>query len=254
MYILWNAINDPVFAYWQDNCKIQFFRNRKTAILYGAPLFVFSFLLAWFPWGNYNTYRWLAGVHLFISMACYDALYTFILLAHCALYAEISPKHEDRLRLTKYSQVANMFGSSGVMLAEFVSDGIENMPTFQIYVVIVGFISWLGMYYTAKNVRTMFNVKSASIPQSLPKFDTSDDCNAAKTSIFTQFRQVVTRKNFILFVTINFLQIFHNFYLHNFLVIFADELIPDKSVPKFVKKLLYGGSNILVPVRISYII
>ncbi|XP_072039937.1 transmembrane protein 180-like [Amphiura filiformis] len=248
IYLLWNAINDPLFAYWQDNCKIEIFRTREDGHFVWRTIFVVSFLLAWFPWGDYNETKWLAGVHLFVSMACYDALYTFILLAHCALYAEISPKHEDRLRLTKYSQVAGMLGSSSVILAEFLCDGLENMRAFQIYVLILGVLGWAGMYYTATNVRTAHDLKSASIPQYLPKSDASSDPTA--TSIFTQFMQVIRRKNFILFVTINFLQIFHNYYLHNFLSIFADELIPSRAMPKLVKKLLYGGSNLLVPVLV----
>ena len=245
VYLIWNAINDPLFAYWQDNSNIEVFRNRKKSILYGAPLFALSFLLPWFPWGNYDNNKWLAGVHLFVSMACYDALYTFTMLADCALYAEISRKHEDRLRLTKYSQVAGMVSSCSVMLAEFLCDGLENMQAFQAYVLVLALISCSGMIYVAKNITTSEDNRTSSIPYT--KMDTSDKNTGSST--FSQFRQIITRKNFILFVTINFLQIFHNFYLHNFLAIFAEELIPFKDMPRFVKKVMYGGSNMIIPVR-----
>lgn len=249
VYIVWNAVNDPLFAYWQDNSKIEVFRNRRLSILYGAPLYALSFLLPWFPWGDYSTNKWLAGMHLFVSMACYDALLTFVFLAYSALYAEISTRHEDRIRLTKYSQIAGMFGSTSVIFAEFLCDGVENLRAFQIYAVVVALLSWAAMHYTGKNVQIGSHHKSPSIPQSIATTDTSNSTTLViLKSTFSQFVQVVKGRNFIIFVATNFLQIFHVFYLSNFLSIFGDELIPQKAMPDWVRKLLYGGSSILVPV------
>jgi len=55
---------------------------------------------------------WLAGIHLIVTLCAYDAMLTFVLLAQCALFAEVSTRQEDRLRLIKYNQVRLLFATS----------------------------------------------------------------------------------------------------------------------------------------------
>ncbi|PFX31711.1 Transmembrane protein 180 [Stylophora pistillata] len=39
VFLIWNAINDPLFGYFQDSSTWMVLRKRRLAILYGAPLF-----------------------------------------------------------------------------------------------------------------------------------------------------------------------------------------------------------------------
>lgn len=103
--MIWNAVNDPLFGYLQDNSRMPCCSQRRLSILYGAPLYSLTFLLAWFPWRSYASGDWLTGLHLTVALCAFDALLTFVLLAQCALFAEISSNHQTRLRLIKYSQV-----------------------------------------------------------------------------------------------------------------------------------------------------
>lgn len=105
VYMVWNAINDPLFGYLQDNSKVPCCSQRRLSILYGAPLYSLAFLLAWFPWRSYASGDWLSGLHLMVALCAFDGMLTFVLLAQCALFAEISSHHQSRLRLVKYSQV-----------------------------------------------------------------------------------------------------------------------------------------------------
>ena len=50
--MIWNAINDPLFGYFQDNSDWPVFRQRKMSIYYGAPVWAFTFMLPWFNWSN----------------------------------------------------------------------------------------------------------------------------------------------------------------------------------------------------------
>ena len=52
--MIWNAINDPIFGYFQDNSNWAIFRKRKLSIYYGAPLWALTFLMPWFQWANYS--------------------------------------------------------------------------------------------------------------------------------------------------------------------------------------------------------
>lgn len=105
VYMVWNAINDPLFGYLQDNSKVHCCSQRRLSILYGAPLYSLAFLIAWFPWRSYTTGDWMSGLHLMVALCAFDGMLTFVLLAQCALFAEISSHHQSRLRLVKYSQV-----------------------------------------------------------------------------------------------------------------------------------------------------
>ncbi|XP_044289757.1 transmembrane protein 180-like isoform X4 [Varanus komodoensis] len=54
VFMIWNAINDPLFGYIQDNSKAPCCSRRQVSILYGAPLYALAFLLPWFPWKQYE--------------------------------------------------------------------------------------------------------------------------------------------------------------------------------------------------------
>ena len=246
IYLVWNAFNDPLFAYWQDNSSMAIFRSRQLNILYGAPFFAFSFLLPWFAWGDYTANSWLAGLHLLVALSCYDALFTLIGLAMCALYAEISPKHEDRLRLTKYSQFASILGSTSVFFSQILCDGLNNMGTFQLYVICLALMSWAAFHYAAKNLVTDNGSITAETPTiTIDSSFSTDDDQSSSPSAFTQFKQICRAKNFIIFVTVNFLQIFQISYLANFFVIFGDELVPEEFISPFLRKCVYGSAFLL---------
>lgn len=249
IYMIWNALNDPLFAYWQDNSSIKAFRSRRHAIMYGAPLFAICFLLPWFPWKHYVADEWLIGVHLVVSLCCYDALFTFVLLSHCALYAEISTRHEDRLRLTRYAQVASILGSTSVLFCEFISDNLANFRSFQMWCVLVAFLSWAGMHYTGRNVRTRFELQP-------PSLDGAGTLNMEEKSVghtkqagslslsFSQAKHIICNRNFLIFVFINFCQIFHMEFGANFLSTFVTQLIPEADLSQFLRKALFGSTFI----------
>lgn len=114
--MVWNAVNDPLFGYLQDNSRVPCCSQRRLSILYGAPLYSLAFLLAWFPWRSYTPGDWLSGLHLMVALCAFDGMLTFVLLAQCALFAEISSHHQNRIRLIKYSQVRNYTNISVLLL------------------------------------------------------------------------------------------------------------------------------------------
>ncbi|CAE1306984.1 unnamed protein product [Acanthosepion pharaonis] len=113
IFMVWNAINDPMFAYIQDKSQYKFVRTRRESILYAAPFFSLSFLIPWFPWASSS---WITGIHLIISLCLYDAMFTFIGLAHCCLNTEMSHEQKERLQLIQFAELACLFGSSSVFI------------------------------------------------------------------------------------------------------------------------------------------
>ncbi|XP_071965663.1 transmembrane protein 180-like isoform X2 [Antedon mediterranea] len=245
VYLLWNAINDPLFAYFQDNSNIAVFRQRRLSILYGAPIFAVSFLFPWFPWRDYEKNDWLCGVHLMVTLSFYDALYTFVLLAQCALFAEISTKYEDRILLTNWSQIAKTLGATSVFFTEFISNSMQNFQAFQMCCVLIAFVGWLSMTYTGRNVHThqdaMFEKQ---------KSESLLEPEKIQLSLYNSFKQICFEKNFLCFIGTNFLMVFHIQYLVSFLAILGDQLIPDDDISSFSRKVVYGSTQILPQVLV----
>ncbi|KAG9477015.1 hypothetical protein GDO78_002417 [Eleutherodactylus coqui] len=234
--MIWNAINDPLFGYIQDNSKTGFCSIRRHSILYGAPFYALAFLLPWFPWKDYTEGEWLSGVHLLIALCVFDGLLTFVLLAQCALFAEISTRHESRLQLIKYNQIASLLGSSSILFCGLVSDNMENFPSFQTFTVFVAVLSTACMCYTG-----VFGISQYEQQEKLVESSGKSETSLSWAAVLSLTKQILTQKNFLLFVSMNFFQVFHSTFCSNFMIIFADNLIPKDALPSFVRSIMYGA-------------
>lgn len=241
VYMLWNAINDPLFGYFQDQSTWEFCSNRQKAILYGAPIWALCFLLPWFPWTPYEPGTWIAGVHLMVTLCAYDALLTFVLLSQCAIFAEISVDHDERLRLVKYSQVASVIGNTSVFFSGVVSDNMTNLLHLQIFCVFIALLAWACMRYSALNVRTMYDKDNSQKTNLLNDGQKDMSLNNA----FRITLEILRNRNFLAFVIMNFCQVLHVTFGSNFLLIFADHLIPKEVLPSLARSAVYGASFML---------
>ncbi|XP_014345357.1 transmembrane protein 180-like [Latimeria chalumnae] len=240
VYMIWNAINDPLFGYIQDTSKVPCCSSRRLSILYGAPLYCLAFLIPWFPWKNYQEGEWLSGLHLIVTLCAFDGMLTFVLLAQCALFAEISTKHESRLQLIKYNQVASLVGSSSVLFCGLISNNMENFLYFQVFTVLVAALALICMCYTGMHSFSQYGEGECAKEQ--PNKEAEE--NLSWSSIFSLTKQIVTQKNFALFVTMNFLQVFYLAFCNNFMMIFTNHLIPEDTLPSFGRSILYGAGFI----------
>lgn len=247
VYMIWNALNDPLFGYLQDNSRMEFCSRRRLSILYGAPLYCLSFLLAWFPWRAYEADDWLSGVHLMVTLCAFDGLLTFVLLAQCALFAEISGHHQNRLRLIKYSQVASLVGSSSVLFSGLISANMDNFAAFQGFSVVVAMLACACMLYTGLHSESRFDRKTSEDSSS----ESSQKQPLSVSSVMSMTWQILTNRDFQLFVIMNFFQVFLLAFYNNFTLIFAEHLIPQDVLPSLAKSVMYGAGFICPQVHHS---
>ncbi|XP_068435513.1 transmembrane protein 180-like [Clinocottus analis] len=245
VFMVWNAINDPLFGYLQDNSRVPCCSQRRLSILYGAPLYSLAFLLAWFPWQTYAPGDWLSGVHLMVALCAFDAMLTFVLLAQCALFAEISSHHQSRLRLINYSQVASLLGSSSVLFCGVISNNMEDFASFQAFTVLIAILSCLCMLYTGLYSESHFDNNKGS------ELDTQDSCDQTShqsgvsfSMLITLMWQILSNRDFLHFVCMNFFQVFLLAFFTNFTMIFAEHLIPPDVLPSLAKSIMYGAGFI----------
>ncbi|XP_029433552.1 transmembrane protein 180-like [Rhinatrema bivittatum] len=240
VYMVWNAINDPLFGYIQDNSRVQCCARRRYSILYGAPFYALAFLLPWFPWKPYQDGDWLSGLHLIVALCAFDGMLTFVLLAQCALFAEISTKHDSRLQLIKYNQVASLIGSTSILFCGLISNNMENFTAFQTFTVLVAMLATACMSYTGVYSTSQYDQREKLAEVG----GLENEAAPSWSSVFSLTKQILTQKNFLLFVTMNFFQVFHLTFYSNFMMIFADNLIPKQALPSFVRSIMYGAGFI----------
>ncbi|XP_068574947.1 transmembrane protein 180-like [Cebidichthys violaceus] len=241
VFMVWNAINDPLFGYLQDNSRVPCCSQRRLSILYGAPLYSLAFLIAWFPWQTYSPGDWLSGIHLMVALCAFDAMLTFVLLAQCALFAEISNHHQSRLRLVKYSQVASLLGSSSVLFCGVLSSNMEDFASFQAFTVLIAILSCVCMLYTGLHSASRFDNKGSD---SDAPDQTSHQSGFSFSTLTTLTWQIVSNRDFRLFVYMNFFQVFLLAFFNNFTMIFAEHLIPPDVLPSLAKSIMYGAGFI----------
>ncbi|KAJ7387101.1 MFS/sugar transport protein [Desmophyllum pertusum] len=242
VFLIWNAINDPLFGYFQDSSTWVVLRKRRLAILYGAPFFAISFLTPWFPWTWFGfSGDWVVGLHLMTSLCLYDGMFTFVLLAQCALFAEISTQQDERQRTLKYVQVAAIIGSVALLVSTNVYKNEQsNFQSFQAVCIIVAFLSWLLMRYTGMNVQVAVEACNTN---NTP----NQDGKMSKDSIplLTLLKQILSQRSFVCFVAMNFFQVFHVTFCSNFFLIFAENLIGPDVIPAILYSLLTGSVFLL---------
>ncbi|KAJ8319379.1 hypothetical protein KUTeg_004470 [Tegillarca granosa] len=236
LFLIWNAINDPLFAYIQDNVSLPFTRSRREAILYSAPLFSMAFLVPWFSWegGAVTT-----GMHLIVSLCFWDTIFTYIGLAECCLFTEISKRAEDRLKLVRFSQLGSLIGSSSVLILEHISDSLESYTLFQVSCACLALFSWMLMTFTGYNAYTEYDLKNMNDAHG-ESINCDNEGRQSNEPWFKLLRQLFT-KDFCLFIVTNFLQEFHRTFLANFIVIICDQLVSSDVVSPHVRRTFYGA-------------
>ncbi len=199
VYMIWNAINDPLFGYLQDNLKTSWMSSRRLNILYGAPFYSLTFLIPWFPWADYSKPEnaWICGLHLMATLCFYDAVYTFVFLAQCALFTELSKKQEDRVRLVWYSQVAYLLGGNTVFFTESFSESLSDFTSFQVTCVVVAILGYFGIRYTGVHCHSKPESYRQDIEAESSKGNGEGILKQDATPLIRQMLQLISQRAFV---------------------------------------------------------
>lgn len=252
LYMVWNAVNDPLFALIQDNTNFLLTRTRREGILYTAPLFALSFLI---PWIRFGTSDVAVGIHLMISLCLYDTMFTFVGLLSCCLFTELSADQNDRLMLTRYATVAHLIGSQSVLILEYSSQSLRNFTAFQATTFCIALCSCLLMIYTGLNAHTKYDLDARKEVKETEKEQKSEqvpELPETEEPFWRKSWQVLKERNFISFVITNFFQEFHKSFLSSFTAIMCDYLVPTSHVPLGIRSTFYGMTSTVGEVRLCF--
>lgn len=138
-------------------------------------------------------------------------------------------------------QVASLIGSSSILFCGVLSENMEDFAAFQAFSVLVAVLSCGCMLYTGFYSQSRYDSKGCSL---------DGVCVADQTSpvsfamLRTLMWQILTNRDFQLFVIMNFFQVFMLAFLSNFTMIFTEHLIPADVLPPLAKSVMYGAGFI----------
>ncbi|WP_314589156.1 MFS transporter [Paenibacillus terrigena] len=127
IFLIWDAVNQPMFGYWSDRTKTKYGRRRPW-IFFASPLFVLAFILVFSPPSNMSDtglFTWFLVVLIF-----YEAMAAIIWVNYGALFPELFKG--DRIR-TKASAIQQGFQILAILIGTaltpilFKALGFSNM-------------------------------------------------------------------------------------------------------------------------------
>jgi len=127
IFLIWDAVNQPMFGYWSDRTKTKYGRRRPW-IFFASPLFVLAFILVFSPPSNMSDtglFTWFLVVLIF-----YEAMATIIWVNYGALFPELFKG--DRIR-TKASAIQQGYQILAILIGTaltpilFEALGFSNM-------------------------------------------------------------------------------------------------------------------------------
>lgn len=135
--------------------------------------------------------------------------------------------------------MTSLVGSTSVLFCGLISDNMEILLNFQAVAVVIAILAvaslYTGMYHmnhfepTRSPEENLFSESEQDLPW---------------TSVVSLMRLILTQKNFRLFLIMNFFQVFHLTFFNNFMMIFADNLIPKDVLPSSIRSIMYGAGFI----------
>ncbi|MFD2117387.1 MFS transporter [Paenibacillus yanchengensis] len=139
VFLIWDAVNQPLFGYFSDRTKTTFGR-RKPWLYIAVPLFMLTFIMVFSPPAN------LGEISLFVwflvALILYEAVATIIWVNYGALFPELF--RGDAVR-TKASAVQQGFQIVALLIATAVSPMIFKDYGFGVMAVVYAILFALFM-------------------------------------------------------------------------------------------------------------
>ena len=146
IYMVINAFNDPLLGQLSDKTNRERWKSRRIIyIKYGAPLWIFSFLLVWIPWDFENQIT--IFFHYVISICLFDTFFTLVVLVWMALLPEMTSDLDER---NKGNFFALLVGSLVVIPFLLILGDMDPTSTEYLFLmIIVAILSIILLWLTA---------------------------------------------------------------------------------------------------------
>ncbi|TFK07023.1 G-protein coupled receptor 125-like protein [Platysternon megacephalum] len=214
VFLIWNSLNDPLFGWLSDRVFLstqqsgveisspEVILKRLKALSRNGPLFAISFLAFWVSWAH-------PGLQFLLCLCLYDSFLTVVDLNHNALLADLAVSAKDRTSLNFYCSLFSAIGSLSVFMSYAVWNK-DDFFSFRIFCVVLALCSVAGFTLT-----TLY-IEQPSAP--LEK----------RITLGEYLKQLSRHRNFLWFVCMNLVQVFHCHFNSNFFPLFLEHLLSDR--------------------------
>jgi GPH family glycoside/pentoside/hexuronide:cation symporter len=192
-YLIWNAVNDPIFGLLSDRTRTKYGR-RIPYLMIGGPLLSISFVFLYLT--PMKSEQWVYFLWLLITLIIYDGFFTIVGLNFNALLADLTIDPQERAHLSLYSGLGGGIGLSAAYILPMLLIDYKVSPFSQnliIFVVIVLFFAIFGALFIAF---TAFGIKEP--PELVPK-------KSEKIKLWFATKATIKNKAFLTFVVFNFM-------------------------------------------------
>lgn len=240
VFLIWNSLNDPLFGWLSDRSFLsssnagpqlsgpEVVLRRLQALSRSGPLFALSFLAFWVAWAR----PWL---QFLICLCLYDGFLTVVDLNHSALLADLAVSAPARTRLNFHSSLFSALGSLSVFLSYCFWDK-EDFAAFRLFCAVLAAVSMLGFMTVSRLLRVRFQAKvnlqrGQEEGQALKELSVGPAPLVSHDKAVTlgqYLRQLSKHRNFLWFVSMNLVQVFHCHFNSNFFPLFLEHLLSDR--------------------------
>lgn len=252
VFLLWNSFNDPLFGWLSDRSFLssqsgsqittsEVVLKRLKALSTNGPLFALSFLAFWVSWAR-------PGLQFMLCLCLYDGFLTMVDLHHSALLADLAVSAADRTRLNFHCSVFSALGSFSVFLSYSFWDK-QDFYSFRLFCVTLATFSVVGFVYVSRLLRRRFQKEvdakqhEANALKELSVGQAPFTSPGNPVTIGLYLKQLSKHRNFLWFVSMNLIQVFHCHFNSNFFPLFLEHLLSD-NITASTGSILLGISYI----------
>uniref|UniRef100_A0A7N5KRS5 Major facilitator superfamily domain containing 13A n=1 Tax=Ailuropoda melanoleuca TaxID=9646 RepID=A0A7N5KRS5_AILME len=200
---------------------------RVRALGWHGPLLALSFLAFWVPWAP-------AGLQFLLCLCLYDGFLTLVDLHHHALLADLALSAHDRTHLNFYCSLFSAAGSLSVF-ASYAFWNKEDFSSFRAFCVALATGSGLGFVGATRLLRRQVEAAGRG-PECPALAEDGGLCgeellmgcqDAGGITLGQYLRQLARHRNFLWFVGMDLVQVFHCHFNSNFFPLFLEHLLSD---------------------------
>lgn len=236
IYLVWNAINDPLFGFLSDNTRTKYGR-RMPFIMVCGPLMSISFVLLYLT-PTESGQQWIFFIWLLVTLIAYDSFYTIVGLCFNSLMSELSIEPDERAKLNLCASIGGGLGISityalPILLIQNVQPYSQNRPIFLTIVVVLAILGAVFISFTA------FGIKER--PELMPEKE-------EKLGLIKAIKTTLRNKGFLIFAIFNFMMTFVvitvmsvlPFYIQDVLQVSDDSLLASLPLIMYISFSLIG--------------
>ena len=212
-YLIWNAVNDPIFGLLSDRTRTKYGR-RIPYLMVGGPLLSITFVLVYLT--PINNEQWVYFLWLLITLMIYDSLFTIVGLNFNALMADLTIDPQQRAHLSLFAGLGGGIGLSStyilpILLLNYDATPFsQNLPIFLMIVIISAILGASFIAFTA------FGIKEP--PELVPKA-------SEKLDLWFATKTTLKNKAFLTFVIFNFMMTYVVYAIQSNLPFYMSDVI-----------------------------